>query len=110
MKNRLKELRHEKNLTIRDVGDKIGLDPSAISLIENGKRKLSDIDIVKICKAYNVSADYLLGLNDKHQLQITTVTNQAEIITKLQYFLDLIKYLNIEEMDAVFNYISNLKK
>ena len=60
IQNRLKELRQEKRLTLRDLAEKIGIDHTAISRIENGGRNLSDEDIVKICQFFECSADYLL--------------------------------------------------
>ena len=62
--NRLKELREEKRLSLRDVAQKIGYSHSSVSLAENGKRGLNNEDIAIYSKFYDVSADYLLGLSD----------------------------------------------
>lgn len=66
MKNRLKQLRQEKNLSLRELADIVKISYSALSLAENEKRNLTDSDIEIFCKFYNVSSDYLLCLtNDK---------------------------------------------
>ena len=62
--NRLKELREEKHMSLREVAQKIGYSHSSVSLAENGKRGLNNQDIEIYSKLYDVSADYLLGLSD----------------------------------------------
>lgn len=65
MKNRLRELRLEKRLTLRELADKVNISYSALSLAENEKRNLTDIDIDIFCKFFDVSSDYLLGLSNE---------------------------------------------
>lgn len=65
MKNRLRELRLEKHLSLRDLADKVHISFSALSLAENEKRNLTDSDIEIFCNFYNVSSDYLLGLTNE---------------------------------------------
>lgn len=59
--DRLKELRGEKKQ--QEVSDEIGITNVSLLRYEKGERN-PNIDILyKICKYYNVSADYLLGLD-----------------------------------------------
>ena len=61
---RLVELRKEKGATQKEVADAIGVARSTYQGYENGKREPS-IQIIKaLCKYYDVSADYLIGLED----------------------------------------------
>ena len=61
-KDRLKELRIEKELSQSKLAEKLGVDFRTISNWENGVRK-PDIDtLVKIARFFDVSTDYLLGL------------------------------------------------
>ncbi len=62
---RLKELRIENNLTQAEVSKRLGLTRNAFSNYESGIRQPSYETLKEICKFFNVSADYLLGLNDK---------------------------------------------
>ena len=39
MQNRLKELRHKKNLTLRELGEKVGMRNSTLSQYETNKRE-----------------------------------------------------------------------
>lgn len=58
----LKRLRIEKGLTLRELGDKVGMDFSTISKIENGERGLNDQNLIMFAKFFNVSTDFLLGI------------------------------------------------
>lgn len=62
--NRLKELRAERGLSLRDLGEKVGISYTAIGLAERGLRSLNTQDIEIFTKFFDVSADYLLGLSD----------------------------------------------
>lgn len=68
MKNRLKELRKSKHLTMRKLGEEIGLDFSAISYFENGKMSFSANSLTKLANFFNVSIDYLLGYSQEEIL------------------------------------------
>ena len=60
----LKELRKEKNITMKKLGEKIGVAESTISLYESGKRQPDNVTLLKIADYFNVSVDYLLGRNN----------------------------------------------
>jgi len=62
---KIKELRKEKGLSLRDVEKSIGIDRNMICLIENNKRNLTVENLLKICRFFNVSADYLVGLKEQ---------------------------------------------
>lgn len=64
MKERLKLLRKQKGVTQKTVADAIGVTLSAYSNYEQGLREPNNQILVNICKYYDVSADYLLGLED----------------------------------------------
>lgn len=61
---RLRELRREKGLTMKELGKKFSLAESTISGYENGNRK-PDLDMIDAFADYfEVSTDYLLGRTD----------------------------------------------
>lgn len=64
MKERLKKLREEKGATQKEVADAIGVTISAYSNYEQGIREPSNQILINLCRYFNVSADYLLGLTD----------------------------------------------
>ena len=59
---RLKELRidHDKNQT--EIAQIIGVRQNYYSQQESGKKPFRVEQIIKLCKYYQVSADYILGL------------------------------------------------
>jgi transcriptional regulator with XRE-family HTH domain len=64
MSEKLKQLRKEKGKTLKEVAQKIGISLSAYSNYEQGIREPSYEILKKICAYYEVTADYLLGLED----------------------------------------------
>lgn len=78
MKNRLKELRHEKNLTLRELGEKVGMRNSTLSQYETNKREPKLETWQKLADFFHVPTEYLMGLtNDRVTLTINDL-NPAE--------------------------------
>lgn len=61
---RLRELRLEKGLTQKQLAIEIGNAQSAIVYWEANKQEPTISALKKLCKFFDVSADYLLGLED----------------------------------------------
>lgn len=61
---RLKELRTEKGLSLIKLAKEIDISDATICRWENNKADVGAQEIVIIAKYFNVSADYLLGLED----------------------------------------------
>lgn len=63
---RLSELREFSSPHLRqeDVGRATGMSQRKISRLEKGDVQPTPAEIVKLCKFYNVSADYLLGITN----------------------------------------------
>lgn len=61
----LKEARLKSGLSQKDVAENIGVAKSTYSLYESGNREPNVNTIKKISDCLNVSADKLLGLDDK---------------------------------------------
>lgn len=66
---RIKELRSEKGLSLRDTEKElkakgINIDFTSISKYERGEREPSVSDAGKLADYYNVSVDYLVGTTD----------------------------------------------
>lgn len=64
MKDKLKQLRRQKGVTQKDVAEAIGVTLSAYSNYEQGIREPNNQILINLCKYYDVSADYLLGIED----------------------------------------------
>lgn len=62
--DRLKELRTDKKLSMKELSKQTGLSTTAICQWENNTTDISSDNLIIIAKFFNVSTDYLLGLED----------------------------------------------
>ena len=62
---RMRALREDADLTQKEVGAVINKSQQGYSHIEDGRAELKIDDLIRLCKFYNVSADYFIGLSDK---------------------------------------------
>ena len=63
-RERIKSLREDCDLTQAQLGKLLNKSQQGYSHIESGRAELKIDDLAKLCKFYNVSADYLIGLVD----------------------------------------------
>jgi transcriptional regulator with XRE-family HTH domain len=61
---RLKAALNSRQMMQKELAEKIGVNEMAISRYVHGGRIISVPILIDICKALNVSADYLLGLSE----------------------------------------------
>lgn len=60
---RIKELRTQHDLTVAQLAEKVGIDKSTLSRIENGKTQNIGVEhLIALCREFQVSADFLLGI------------------------------------------------
>ena len=64
-RTRLKNLREDHDLTQAKVGAQLQKSQQGYNHIETGRAELKIEDLVSLCKLYNVSADYIIGLIDE---------------------------------------------
>lgn len=64
---RLEDLRKDKDLTQAEVAELLNLKREQYRRYEAGVNEIKASFIIKVCKFYNVSSDYLLGLTDNHR-------------------------------------------
>lgn len=57
---RIKTIRKEKHITAEKLAELVGVSVQTISNIENGRKGVSLQVFLKICKALEISSDYLL--------------------------------------------------
>lgn len=63
-KDRLRELRTQRGLSQRNLGDIIGVSHATINMYENGKRNPEVETLETLCDFFNVSMDYMRGKED----------------------------------------------
>lgn len=89
--NRITELRKRLGWTQEELAEKADLTPQFVSYAESGKRAMRPENLLKLSKALNVSADYLLT---------------GEIIDKdLLILSDKIKQLSPSEIRIIENIV-----
>lgn len=64
LKERLKELRVERGLKQKDVADALEISVSCYGGYKQGYREPDLKTLIKICKLFETSSDFLLGLSD----------------------------------------------
>lgn len=63
----LKDLRKNNNLTQEELAQKVGVSPAAIGLYEQGVRLPRNSTMKRISNFFDVSVDYLLGIETKKE-------------------------------------------
>lgn len=64
---KIRNLREDADLNQTQLGEAVHMTQRKISYIECGKYEPSLEDIVALCRFFQVSADFLLGLPDYHK-------------------------------------------
>jgi len=62
---RIRDLREDGDYTQKEIADILKTTQSYYAQYENGHRPLPIDHLITLCKFYNISADYILGLKDE---------------------------------------------
>jgi len=60
---RIAELREKNGLSQTELGKIIGVGVASVSLIENGKRNMTIFSVIDAAMYFDVTTDYILGIN-----------------------------------------------
>jgi transcriptional regulator with XRE-family HTH domain len=109
---RIYKARAEKGITLKELGDLIGIAESTVQRYEKGKIKSLDIEMIKkLSKALNVSPAYLMGWDKDEYLIISKELQMTKEVIKILSDFPLI--MNIDTgstmMDIFNNMVSNPK-
>ena len=64
-RERIKNIREDRDLTQAQIGKLLNKSQHGYNHIETGRAELKIDDLVALCKYYDLSADYLIGLTNK---------------------------------------------
>ena len=82
--NRLKELRQKNNLTLKELGQKIGMANNTLSQYETGKREPKVETWQALADFFNVSVPYLQGIDEGiYDLKFPTKAEAIAFIHKI---------------------------
>lgn len=117
----IRKIRKEKNMTSKQLGEKIGCSGNAILLYERGERKLSVEMLDEISKAldintsdlYNNIGSYFNNIFTQEDINLLKVDlNKVECINKVLEFYDykLSTEVDFQEFDILIKMFINSKK
>lgn len=82
--SKIKQLRTNKNLTQDQLANRLSVTKSVISAYENGLRFPSLEVLIQLSYVFNVTTDYLLGVNKKRIIEVSDLSeSQIELLNKL---------------------------
>lgn len=59
--DRIRQLRREARMTQKDLAERMGISASAVGMYEQNRREPSGEVLVKLCRIFNVTTDWLLS-------------------------------------------------
>ncbi len=62
---RIKNVREDRDFTQATIGKVLNKSQQGYNHIEAGRAELKIEDLISLCKFYDLTADYLIGLTDK---------------------------------------------
>ena len=105
--NVIYELRKERNISQQKLADAMGISQATIAKIEVNRNEATAATIRKLATFFDVSADYLLGLEDDFGARtapapaVMGYTNNAQERELLELFRTLSPYLQGLTLDTV---------
>ena len=63
-RERMRALREDNDITQAEIAKVINKSQQGYNHIETGRAELKIDDLIKLCKFYNVTSDYFIGLSD----------------------------------------------
>lgn len=63
-RERMKDVREDRDYTQAQIGKVLNKSQQGYNHIEAGRAELKIEDLIRLCKFYNLSSDYLIGLTD----------------------------------------------
>lgn len=95
---RIAARRKAMRLTQEELAEKLGVSTQMISNLELGKKAIRPENLIKVCEALDLSADYVLTGNSTSTAVGAVATKLAALNEKeLQIVNDLIDYMNSKE-------------
>jgi len=101
---KIRELRDEHNVGQQRLAELLEVSRPTISQMENGDRKISADELIKLSKIFNVSTDILLGLKKEPVVVLKKVKKIKKSKSEIRIN---VPQKNLEKFKEVFLYILN---
>lgn len=96
IKNRIRELRKNLNLSQEALSVLIGTTQQAVSRMENNAYDIPSDVLIKIAKFFNVTTDYILGISDIKR----DLNGQIRMNHEMDKYYDIVlRYQNLSEVN-----------
>ena len=66
-RTRIRNVREDRDLTQAQIGKVLEKSQQGYNHIEDGRAELKIDDLIRLCRFYDLSADFLIGLTDTPQ-------------------------------------------
>ena len=74
----MRDLREDHDLTQQQIADLLGTSQTMYARYERGANELPIRHLITLCKYYNVSADYILGITPNNKKTIHTTQKRKK--------------------------------
>ncbi len=101
MKTRIKELRLQNKLTLKEVGEAVNLGESTISQYESEKREPSLETLIGLADLFGVSVDYLLCKDNVSNVFATIIPRKGVERTLVNYSNQRQEYVRIPVLGSI---------
>lgn len=116
---RIKKVRRSVDLTQQKFGERLGIKPNSVSLIESGDRNPSDQVILAICREFNIREEWLRNGGGDMFIQVTrderiaawvSKTLSTESDTFQKRFISMLSKLNESDWEVLERMVEEMKK
>ncbi|MCM1262202.1 MAG: helix-turn-helix domain-containing protein [Butyrivibrio sp.] len=108
MKTRIKELRLEKNLTQKSLGERLGATQTMLSKIENGTSTPDAMLLVNLSRFFKVSTDYILYLSEERTSADSLLADNMHNLKKYQRLISLYQKMNNKQQGDCYTFLSSM--
>lgn len=111
--NRIKQLRKEMGLTLRDLDKAIGIPFTSISNMEKETYSINSYYLNVLADFFKVSADYLLGRSDVREPSIVQKQDEKVVLEQNEVLYALygeVKELSEEQIKQIMDFAMYLKE
>ena len=110
MKNRIKEIRKDANLTQQEFANRLGIKRNTIATYESGRNTPIDAVISLICREFKINEEWLrFGKGDKKQpepkSEMDILAKSYDMSRDERIFLEMYLRQSRPEREAIFNFL-----
>lgn len=108
LKNRIKELREQKGYNQTEFAKRIGMSRTFLSLVEDGKKKLSRKFILKICEELKIDENQLFTPEEKYVIKDEYLEDVMKIIDDTVDSSDISKEERVDWISKVYRMLFDI--